>query len=73
MNALDRLFGELRAVAPADFPETARLEKAFAELQLSDNAEVIEEYDRMVEIARRPISLRARVQAILALMEGRRQ
>ena len=54
----------LRRAAPTaagNPPEMARLEAALAVLATTDNAEVIEEYDHLVDIARRRLPLRTRV------------
>ena len=67
---LDRFCAELRTAA-GNPPEMARLEAALAVLATTDNAEVIEEYDHLVDIARRRLPLRTRVRAMLTMMEER--
>jgi hypothetical protein len=71
MTGLDAFCAELRATGAGVVPEMERLETALHTLQISDNPEVIEEYDRMAEIARRRWPLRKRVRRMLELMEQR--
>ena len=68
MSALDDFIEELRAVAPADFPELEKLESVFRNLQVSSDPEKIEEYDLLARIAGQPITLIERVYQMLLLM-----
>jgi hypothetical protein len=71
MSALDDFIEELRAVAPADFPELERLESAFRNLQVSSDPAMIDECDRLTALAGQPITLIERIYQILLLMQGR--
>jgi hypothetical protein len=68
-DALDAFMAEVRAVCGGDFPEAARMEAAFHDLQTATGPMMIEMHDRMAEIIRRPLPLLQRMEKLKALMD----
>jgi hypothetical protein len=68
-DALDAFMTELRTICGGDFPEAARMEAAFHDLQTATGPMMIEMHDRMADIIRRPWPLLAKTNAILLLMQ----